>query len=477
MIPCRASSATAGHGCASQRRQPPQRRTLLLPLDLPYSERVHLDRPLPSRHHPALAHLLQVPGPHRALSGLGHPRPSAGLFPLQLRRSGPDPADERRDSNGHLGYLVSLSRPHPRLREFLVQEHLDGDVDERILRKLFGGLPLLRALDFCACSSTAFWTAFTRLFDPAVPFRPTTSFQLERLSLHECGTLPPSVFEALLPRLPRLTHLDLGHTSVSGSALLRLPRTARLTHLNLSRCTRITGQAVVAFVTTHPAARDSLVYLNLLADPSRYRLLNEADVTQLLPNLPPTLRALNLNGAKVNSRHIPLLRPLTAHLEELGLAYAELSLADIQSFYHPPAPSVATVDDEDAMDHVTSDEAIWHPPSLRYLDVTGVTAATPSTLLSTSCALLRPSAYPLDVLELSPKAVTGLRERTSKGRSGWVVREFGRRAWYVRTRPEDSSTEDDRRSWKMGSLWWGMRKIPVARSEVGGLYGHYMFKQ
>ena len=34
-----------------------------------------------------------------------------------------------------------------------------------------------------------------------------------------------------------------------------------------------------------------------------------------------------------------------------------------------------------------------------------------------------------------------------------------------------------RRGWKMGAMWWGMRKVPVAVGEVGGLYGHYMFKK
>jgi hypothetical protein len=29
----------------------------------------------------------------------------------------------------------------------------------------------------------------------------------------------------------------------------------------------------------------------------------------------------------------------------------------------------------------------------------------------------------------------------------------------------------------MGARWWGMRKIPVTVGEVGGIYGHYMFKK
>jgi len=37
--------------------------------------------------------------------------------------------------------------------------------------------------------------------------------------------------------------------------------------------------------------------------------------------------------------------------------------------------------------------------------------------------------------------------------------------------------DDGAREWKWGATYWGMRKIPVARQEVGGMYGHYMFKR
>ena len=37
--------------------------------------------------------------------------------------------------------------------------------------------------------------------------------------------------------------------------------------------------------------------------------------------------------------------------------------------------------------------------------------------------------------------------------------------------------DDGSRDWKWGASYWGMRKIPVARAEVGGMYGHYMFKR
>ena len=53
----------------------------------------------------------------------------------------------------------------PNLREFLAQEHIDDDLSSDIIRYLFCSLPKLKALDFCACSSTKFRDAFNAVFD------------------------------------------------------------------------------------------------------------------------------------------------------------------------------------------------------------------------------------------------------------------------------------------------------------------------
>lgn len=363
----------------------------------------------------------------------------------------------------------------PRLQEFLVQEHLDDDLDEFVIGKLFTSLPLLRALDFCGCSSSAFKATITSVISPTnlqLPLR----IDIQRLSLHECTTLPASLFETLLPRLHRLTHLDLGHTQVTDAALASIPQSAQLTHLNLTRCTRISGPRTVQFLTGHPAVATSLVYLNLLADISRYRLLSQDDVEALLPRLPNTLRALNLSGAKIISSHVPLLLPLTKHLEELSLGYSELSLDDLNDLFVPKA-SLPT--DPSGL---SKEELAWIPPALHYLDLTCVAAITPGRLFSTNSVLLRPMTLPLEVLEVGEKVLSGLRERgsTPSRRLGWVVRELGRRGWFVREPRADfgpDSRDSGRRTWKMGAMWWGMRKIPVAGGEVGGLYGHYMFKK
>ena len=359
----------------------------------------------------------------------------------------------------------------PRVQEVLLQEHLDDDMDEAVLRKVLFGLPNLRALDLCASSSAAYIQAFKGALSGLVPGESMSMNNLRRLSLHECFTLPSPELELLLSQLPRLTHLDLCHTRVTDRALMSIPKTATLTHINLGRCAQITGAGVVDFLILHPAA-SALVYLNLACDVSRYRLLWELDIDRLLPSLPSSLRSLNLSGAKVQARHVAQLLPLTKHLEELGLGFTELSMIDLNSLFVP-------VQQADVTTAGPGCNVEWRPSSLHYLDLTGVASVSVATLFNKTNALLGSLSYPLEVIELGDKVIAGLREsRNANKSSGWVVKELGRRAWYVREPMEDAhAMAVQRRSWKMGAMWWGMRKVPMAYGEVGGLYGHYMFKK
>ena len=358
----------------------------------------------------------------------------------------------------------------PAIKEVLLQEHLEDDIDEAVLRKLLFGLPNLRAVDFCASSSKSFVEAFSATMSG--PLEPGTSMlSIRRLSLHECFTLPSSSLEALLPRLPRLTHLDVCHTRISDKALTSIPKTTKLTHLNLGRCSQVSADGVVGFLTGHPAA-SRLVCLSLSCDVSRYRLLWEADIERLLPFLPITLRSLNLSGAKIRPSHRSLLLPLTKHLEELSIGYAELSMQDISSLFVPQPPSDNKGDSDEKLN--------WTPPTLHYLDLTGISSVTKSSLFSSSCNLLSAVTCPLEVLELGDKVISALRDCNSTNkRVGWVIKELGRRGWYVRepTSQDIQSGTRGKRDWKMGAVWWGSRKIPVAFMEVGGLLGHYMFKK
>ncbi|KAL9008097.1 MAG: hypothetical protein Q9173_006744 [Seirophora scorigena] len=361
----------------------------------------------------------------------------------------------------------------PALQEVLLQENLDDDIDEFVLSKLFYGLPKLRAVDFCASSSKPFAESFTSAVTGLVDS--PMNLSIRRLGLHECFTLPNSVFETLLPRLPHLTHLDVAHTRITDRALASIPESASLSHLNLGRCTQISGRGVVDFLINHPAAKQ-LVFLNLSCDIARYRLLWEPDVERLLPVLPTTLKSLNLNGAKIRQWHTTLLLPLTKHLEELSLASTDLSVQDINSFFHPSPPALSLPCEEPVVTREPSQ--VWTPPTLHYLDLSSIPTITQSSLFHTSCNLLSPSTAPLEVIELGDKAISSLREcRNTNKRLGWVVKELGRRGWYVRDSNAAGGNVHGRRSWKMGAMWWGMRKCPVAWGEVGGLYGHYMFKK
>jgi len=350
----------------------------------------------------------------------------------------------------------------PNLREFLAQEHIDDELDYKVMTKLLCDLPQLKALDLCACSSSKFRDAFTTaIASPSLP----TSLPITRLGLHENAILPSTVFDTLLPRLPHLKILDLSHTRVTDQALKSIPTAARLTHLNLSKCSSLSGSVVVEFLRSHPAAQ-TLVYLNLGMDVKSAEMLSAEDITNLIPILPSTLRSLSLKGSKMLPSHIPLLLPLTKHLEELGLG-RHLELRDIIRLILP------------GQNAFIEDQLAWIPHSLRYIDVSDLSVSQLDlcTLFGSSCLVLKSVASPLEVLDLSAEVYKKLEKSSVVKRAGWDLKDLGRRYWLVRQPGPDGVTDTGERSWKMGACYWGMRKIPVSRQEVGGMYGHYMFKR
>ncbi|RDL41128.1 RNI-like protein [Venustampulla echinocandica] len=352
----------------------------------------------------------------------------------------------------------------PNLREFLAQEHIDDDLDSEVIQKLLCGLPMLTALDFCACSSTSFRDSFNAVIH-ASPSPLPAILPITRLSLHECSILDSTIFSALLPRLPHLTHLDVAHTRITNSALFSIPKSARLTHLNLSKCTYLTGPEVVEFLSTHPAAQ-TLVCLNLAMDIKSHELLGSDDVTALLPVLPSSLRSLNLKGCEMNASHIPLLLPLTKHVEELGLS-RNLELADITRLFIPD-------------ENLSIEEQVdWIPHTVCYIDVSdlSIDALDLGTLFGMRCLVLKSVTAPLTVLEVSAEVFKKLEKSPAVKRVGWCLKDAGRRYWLVRIQEDGQPFDDGLRDWKWGASYWGMRKIPVARAEVGGMYGHYMFKR
>jgi len=349
----------------------------------------------------------------------------------------------------------------PHLQEFLGQEYIEDDLDAGVLRKLFLGLPRLQAVDLCGCTSPKFKTAFQSILQESWP----KSLPIKRLSLHKCISLHPAVFEMILPRALTLTHLDVAGTQLTDAALESIPVTARITHLNIGKCNRLSARSVVNFIANHPAAK-GLVFLSLGMDARSNQLFDIEDVTELLPALPSTLKSLNLRGSKMAPNHIELLRPLTKHLEELALGRC-LSLEDIDRLFVPD-------ENEDG-----DMEIDWVPHTLKYLDLTDMTLSDFdfSYLFGKSSILLKNFSAPLEVVEVSDLIYQRLGKSSSAAleKSGWKLNEFGNRSWVVRI-PDDSGRRDDgRRGWKWGASYWGMRKIPVAKADVGGMYGSFMF--
>ncbi|KAM5358716.1 hypothetical protein ACJA88_015302 [Fusarium oxysporum] len=305
-------------------------------------------------------------------------------------------------------------------------------------------MPRLQAIDFCGCSSTLFKSSFSNVLQAPWP----ESLTLTRISFHKCLNLPGSVFEAVLPRLERVTHLDLAETRVTDKALQNLPKTARLTHLNLAKCRKLTSQVVVKFITTHPAITKTITVLSLATNAGNHLVLTEVDA--IIAELPPTLRSLSLNGNRMNPSQLLLLTPLVQHLEELAIGKG-LNLRDINNLLHQAREC--------------------HPHSIRYLDLSDM-----DSLIGSASALLRPASAPLQVIELKERAY----ERVIKGRKnfervGWTLKEFGNRYWLARMSTEGSAVESGARWWKLGAEDWGSRKVPVTKADIGAMYGTFMF--
>jgi hypothetical protein len=342
----------------------------------------------------------------------------------------------------------------PNLQEFLVQEYLDDDLSPEVLQKVFLGLPNLTAADFCGCSSTAFKNAISTSSSWNWPEK----LPIRRLSLHKCRTIPTYFLEAILPRLPALTHLDVAGTKLTDKALLSISKKTKLTHLNLAGCRGISAEAVFQFLSSHPAAKE-LVYLSLATDVRTQDSLATEDVKRILQVLPKTLRSLSLKGSKMDSSIVPFLLPMTKYLEELALGHG-LELADIDSLFVP--------NDDDA--------AEWKTPTVKYIDLTDMRAHEQLPGIFNNSRLLKRQTAPLEVIEIPSEVADRLKKSPSPLTSrGWRISEANARSWFVRDRLQGQPKDDGARWWKMGARFWGMRKVPVAVAEVGGMYGSFMF--
>ncbi|KAJ8098696.1 hypothetical protein POJ06DRAFT_257733 [Lipomyces tetrasporus] len=280
----------------------------------------------------------------------------------------------------------------PNLREFLVSESVEDDIGKSVLDTLFA-LPYLEAIDFCGASSSTFTHSFSTV-QLTIPLS-----NLTRVSLHECVSLPPSVFEKLLPQVDNLRRLDLSHTQVSGAALDAIPHTARLTHLSLAKCRSLAGKDILKFLTAHPAivAGDQLRWLSL-----QWTDVSAEQLTSLLRDLPSSVMHLNLYGLPVEDSHLSLL---PSGLEELSLGYADLEPDTIIDHFGTPKR-----------------------PNLHYLDLTGNPHMNVWTIgdmrLLRSCSDVRTWEFDAQqvLAKMADAYIPGYTIVLGQGRRGWIFK-------------------------------------------------------
>lgn len=144
------------------------------------------------------------------------------------------------------------------LREFLASEHIQGDIDQRVIYYLLSAGTVLSVVDFCGCSGSVFTQHFVSAVEKMgshPSFR--ENFQITCLGLNDCTDIPNSTLTQLLNFLPELQKLDLTHTSIDDNTLIHnLPHWKNLTHLSFGECLQLTPRGILEFFSYHPAMTD-----------------------------------------------------------------------------------------------------------------------------------------------------------------------------------------------------------------------------
>ncbi|SMN22646.1 similar to Saccharomyces cerevisiae YLR352W Putative protein of unknown function with similarity to F-box proteins [Maudiozyma saulgeensis] len=246
------------------------------------------------------------------------------------------------------------------LREFLACEHIQDDLDDKIIHFLLKPGKVLSILDFCGCSGPNFTKSFilalrelyeqsystnssrsnlidddnmsiasfstinstdlNEIEDEDFHFAPDDmnlavtpiecNYQITCLGLNDCTDLPNFVLGRLLKSLPDLQKLDLARTSIDDNILINAsPHWKNLSHLSLGNCSQITPRAILEFFSHHPAVTDennetTLEWLNIgtISNSSSW---TEVHVMFFLKKLcqfghNETLEYLNINGLPVH---------------------------------------------------------------------------------------------------------------------------------------------------------------------------------
>ncbi|KAA8569974.1 hypothetical protein EYC84_002312 [Monilinia fructicola] len=245
-----------------------------------------------------------------------------------------------REFSNYLYGMISLA---PHLREFRIPRdaNLNGFLSEPLLRLLFVGLPHLKTLDLGNCTSSTL-DCIPSIFDSMPEI---TSLPIRSLSLENCTALPASSFDSLFSRLGSIQSMTLSHTHITTDALQLLPPTARVSHLAINHCPFLEDVSLVDFITSHPAVKDSLEYLDASADLTVGEEINERDTERLLKHTSRTIKTLKLRGWKMDSACVTQLKDLNQSVEELSIGNG-LRMHDLESMFLDSEENESLIEEE-----------------------------------------------------------------------------------------------------------------------------------
>lgn len=293
----------------------------------------------------------------------------------------------------------------PGINEFLGGEAIDIDLSTFVVDKLLS-MPVLNTIDFCGANETTFVSAIATSLFMNPDF---TLWNLTKLSLHCCNTLPAHCLKAIMSKLVSAQRLDLTHTSLTEDGLLAVPESAKLTHLSLSRCVKLSSHSLVKFLVLHPATK-KLKWLNLMFEATKPNPLTPHDFDTIVKFLPQSITHLNLNGLPVTEKHLYLLN--YTKIRSLGIAHSDITLAALRRFL-----PLCT--------------------DLKYIDLTGMACITKWVIQDPEFMNCNRS---IEMFEVSQDVLEGLK---GVNIPGWVVNPGrGRRGWIHRVHAQKQPQQE-----------------------------------
>lgn len=287
----------------------------------------------------------------------------------------------------------------------------------------------------------------------------TSSINCLTISLKD--TLQVNFLRPLLLRIPGLRKLDLNDCRINDE--FSFHANARLSHLILNN-SGLSGGKLAQTLTTHNSFKNSLEVLNLsdlwdYSDGGHFARgrLRATDVTEIIENIPATLRSLDMRFCKMDSTHIPLLRRLSTHLQELAIGQ-HLAMQDVEEIIFGSAytfsklatqtsrskdastnPQLATMANtvavcqlQQRIHTISRRSGISSDVSrIEHLDLRNMVDLPLGDLQSS--ILLSPHSNPLKTIEL-PNSLTVDHEELARfcGSVGWGLKMVGRRIWIER---------------------------------------------